>query len=654
MSGVRNLRAMFEQKGDSNLPGDDRGRSPGPSGFASPSPSASPRPLSKVRTAFVFVEKDGRRGLQRTPSIDSASASSRRLSDETDTTTPQPLPERTDVFADGMAQNTMAFKMNLVNDPIPESPNRDTPVRLSPKKELNTTPLLPNANPDKTTDEEDPRAHMISGDPTKSSSARVGGTVLNNGIADSLNATPTKIKASKPADLPKPAPAPKAAVKTVAAAPKSPKAAKAPNAKEPVKASGPTTSSANPKKPSTINRTLASKPSAIDLAKTNTGFVKPKPKSPTRPVKLPSSLLAPTASSAQKLGNGTAAPSTRQSLSRASGSTLNLPASSAAQRAPSRNSVTATGTSSGAKSLRHKPSTVGRQRPSLGPPPKPAAKEQPASKKESQVDESFLARMMRPTASSSSKTSEKAPVTPPRKLSVPTKKTEVKDVERNAKKVAAKIQASSTKAKTAKDSVKPVADEQPTAKEIAPTVAQAETAEAAIEGAKLSTDTAEAPMVEEATLKSEPTAEDVAPVVAQEETAEDIVETAKVSPETAVEQSESETELQALERAATGSDQVEDVQEEEIIEAATSPTLVSEEPSKIEDIEDVVGPTEVHIEAVPAQETSSTTEPVTDLVEEATSEEAEIESFPPAESIVHPATVLMMHATGPDGATETP
>ncbi|KAI1743183.1 hypothetical protein F4680DRAFT_369583 [Xylaria scruposa] len=31
MSGVRNLRAMFEQKGDS-LP-DDRGRSPGPGGF---------------------------------------------------------------------------------------------------------------------------------------------------------------------------------------------------------------------------------------------------------------------------------------------------------------------------------------------------------------------------------------------------------------------------------------------------------------------------------------------------------------------------------------------------------------------------------------------------------------------------------------------
>ncbi|OTB17563.1 hypothetical protein K445DRAFT_316188 [Daldinia sp. EC12] len=33
MSGVRNLRAMFEQKGENNPP--ERGRSPGPSGVSS-------------------------------------------------------------------------------------------------------------------------------------------------------------------------------------------------------------------------------------------------------------------------------------------------------------------------------------------------------------------------------------------------------------------------------------------------------------------------------------------------------------------------------------------------------------------------------------------------------------------------------------------
>ncbi|KAI0160670.1 hypothetical protein GGR57DRAFT_499350 [Xylariaceae sp. FL1272] len=619
MSGVRNLRAMFEQKGDSGPP-DDRGRSPGPAGFVSPSPSASPRPLSKVRTSFVAVEKDGRIGLRREPSRDSASVSSRRLSDETGTTTPQPVSERTDIFADNMATNASAFKTNLAHQAIPESPAQDMPAKFSPskfspEKEFKSPTLVPNPNPDKVTDEEEPHAKMLPSDPTSSSATRVGGTILDGGISDALNGTPKKTTTDTAPKAAKLAPksAPISTAKTASKAPKSPMAAKAsaPAIKEPVKASSTAASTGNAKK-TTATKTLSSKPSAINLSQANNGFVKPKPKSPTRPVKLPSSLLAPTASSSQKLGSGSSAPPAR-ALSRASGNVQNLSVNSTANRSPSRNSVSTT--ASGTKSLRHKASNanVGRpSRPSLGPPPKPAAKE---TKKESQVDDSFLARMMRPTASSASKTSEKAPVTPPRKASA-IKKTDIKDAEKNAKKVAAKIQASSTKATTAKDAVKPQAKEQPTAKEIAPAVAQAETAEAAIEEAKLSNETAGTPLVEEPTAEAEPTAQDIAVVVAQEETAEAIVETAKTSRDTAA-VSEPEVE-DAMEPPTSpqGKDTVledESTSAEKVDDEASTPEPTEQSPAAGEadvDAAEFANPIEQAVE--PSEEVAGANLPKTD------------------------------------------
>ncbi|KAI0474859.1 hypothetical protein F4859DRAFT_81176 [Xylaria cf. heliscus] len=487
MSGVRNLRAMFEQKGDS-LP--DRGRSPGPGGFASPSPSASPRPLSKVRTSFVAIEKDGRIGLRREPSQDSETVSSRRFSNETDTSTAQPASEKSDGFSNNMASTIASFKTNLSHEAIPESPRQDTPVKLSPKKEHKSPPLEPNANPDKVTDEEEPHTKMLPSEPTKSSAARLGGTVLNGGIGDALNGAATNTAKAKAPVASKLAPkvaAPISTAKTTTKAPKSPLPTKAPNGKEPTKAAS---ASANPKAPvaKTAVSKPAPKPAALELPPSGTGFVKPKPKSPTRPVKLPASLTTHTTSSSQKHGTGNPAPapkrSVSRSLSRASGNAQHLSVNPTLHRSPSRNSVSATTGTTTAKTLKHKPSNanIGRSRPSLGPPPKPAAKEQAAQKKEAQVDEGFLARMMRPTASSAKKTSEKAPITPPRKQSAPAKKPDTKDAEKNAKKVAAKLQASSTQAKAVKNSVKTVATkEQHTAKEAAkaPVVKQDE-AEAAV------------------------------------------------------------------------------------------------------------------------------------------------------------------------------
>src|SRR5437667_10092994 len=60
--GVRNLRAMFENKAeDPETSTPSRGRSP--SGSVTSNVSNAPRPLSKVRTNFVAVERGGQLGL---------------------------------------------------------------------------------------------------------------------------------------------------------------------------------------------------------------------------------------------------------------------------------------------------------------------------------------------------------------------------------------------------------------------------------------------------------------------------------------------------------------------------------------------------------------------------------------------------------------
>ena len=141
----------------------------------------------------------------------------------------------------------------------------------------------------------------------------------------------------------------------------------------------------------------------------NNGFIKPKPKSPTKPVSLPSSLMAPTASSVSK---GAAA---RASSSRQPAGGLQAPATT--HRSSSRASMSTVDTTT-TRTVRRKPSTVNQSRPqsrpSIGPPPKKTTPASATAKKEAPVDEGFLARMMRPTQASSSKTNEKTPATPPK------------------------------------------------------------------------------------------------------------------------------------------------------------------------------------------------------------------------------------------------
>lgn len=126
------------------------------------------------------------------------------------------------------------------------------------------------------------------------------------------------------------------------------------------------------------------------------GFVKPRPKSPTRPLELPSRLTQPTAAAAAKNKNAPP-PTTYRPASR---------------------------TATSGKGLGRSSSVASRQRPSFGPPPKQPAKDHPVPKKEAKVDEGFLARMMRPTQASANKVAEKVtvPTTPPRNRAASTNK----------------------------------------------------------------------------------------------------------------------------------------------------------------------------------------------------------------------------------------
>lgn len=135
-------------------------------------------------------------------------------------------------------------------------------------------------------------------------------------------------------------------------------------------------------------------------------FSKLKSKSTTKPADIASSLTAPTASSVYK-GSVES-----QSLSRQSGGEHNLNATS--------HSTTRTKSpraSASAQSTIRPNSAISRPKPSVGlPPSKSSELDTGGTKRASHVDEGFLARMMRPTQASSSKTAEKTVLTPPKKL----------------------------------------------------------------------------------------------------------------------------------------------------------------------------------------------------------------------------------------------
>ncbi|KAJ9151826.1 hypothetical protein NKR23_g2773 [Pleurostoma richardsiae] len=623
MSKVGNLRAMFEQRGESSPP--DRGRSPGiPPGLplTQPTGSESPRPLSKVRTSFIAVEKDGRIGLQRDRSDDS-SVSRRKLSGELAGETPPALQEKTNVFGSTMEKvvsNSSASsgtaptsfstgRTNLANEPIPESPRTDAAPPSAVQKKANTQAGAPGSNPDKHTDIEDPKAKMLPGGPTDKIAVKNGALYEAGGFGEELNgadagklktktagasgASKTATKAHKAAPI-------SVGQKTTTKATKSPKTptspsvsqqkltAKTPERKavEPAKTAAPKTTSITgaSSKAATPAPSSAKKPPPITVSPSSTGFVKPKPKSPTKPVKLPPGLMTHTAASGSKVnGPRQSMNPPRQSLSRQSGI---YASSQHIGRSPSRASVTSTTT---AKGLKRQSSTINRPRPSLGLPPKQPAKDHPPTKRETAVDEGFLARMMRPTQASSSKTHEKVAVSPPRKpAAAPAKRpaavkhtvprTAVKK-ENEVKKVVPKAApvAKSHPAPPKKEEKEEKPDtEKSAAKEVAPVVEQVATAEEAITVAKEAEGTVPLPVEE-----VEPAASESIPAVAQVDgpAPEVVKEEAVAEP---VEKVEAETEVAEPAAVPRASEAEPEAFNEPEVEEAAAPLLNGDHDKKDE------------------------------------------------------------------------
>ncbi|KAL3421358.1 mucin-7 precursor protein [Phlyctema vagabunda] len=401
--GVRNLRAMFENKDEATSP-PDRGRSPGISSIGGSSTGTSPRPLSKVRTSFVTVEnRSGQWGLKRDTSGE-PSLAKRRPSFSVDE---QEDPKATAARKESIVSELEARKNStVIEEAIPEcaveTPSMEVDKQLEEpaQKQESLSKTLAQANVES--------KQSVSGgtNGTTNGHGKPKESATKSEEKPKASARPAPISTAKPSATKTsksvPIKTPKTPTSPMKSSPK-PTLAKEPE-KKAVKASA--ASSNNPKQRRPSHGSVPPPSLRIQPSPPRTGFVKPKPRSPTRPVRLPASLTAHTASSGSK--TAVASPPNRQTLSRASGN-----AQSNTTRSPSR--------ATGSKAITRNPSTTNKtsSRPSLGPPPGNTLNKKTSRQSlpghGAPADEGFLARMMRPTTSSASKTAEKVPDTPPKR-----------------------------------------------------------------------------------------------------------------------------------------------------------------------------------------------------------------------------------------------
>ncbi|KAF1974270.1 hypothetical protein BU23DRAFT_567480 [Bimuria novae-zelandiae CBS 107.79] len=504
-SGVRNLRAMFENQNASSP--EPRGRSP-----AGSATSGASRPTSKVRASFVSVEPSGgvakdlgttkgtsannpqahRResfsvsgdseDVQELKKVICEEMEERKQSVDVAETIPEAAVESRDASREAPPVREAAGTMTnlgsiMKGSDFPETAPKPAPAEQPMEEEPAVHPgeaiapaeasgkpaeplaqEAPPENPDKVVSGVQEEASLKPADPT-SEAAVAGGEALppptealshpsdTKTASQTPKADESKLKATdtprtngraatkKPATIstskspargtssarsplprsplpktptvPKPAaartasksPAPakaqaKPAASKEASKPAAPKTTTRASARPSTATSGTTASAAAKAKApvaetkrTTTKATSSAPPSKDSTTTSPSGFKKPRPRSPTRPVRLPSHLTAPTASYAAKHGEEAAA----QKLARKP-STVSKPAPRAsapvAKKQPSRASLA--------------PSTAAAKRP------------ESRTSTTAGAGEGFLARMMRPTASSASKTHDK-PTSPPRR-----------------------------------------------------------------------------------------------------------------------------------------------------------------------------------------------------------------------------------------------
>ena len=404
----------------------------------------SPRPLSHVRSNFVAIEKNGRLGLRQEGGADS-SPTRQPLSEESNTETTSTLPEPSTNMASADDARSPQRRL-FVNESVTESPRQPNtsggagiaavssalsekastiPDKTANEEEQQTASLRSEglitkskaAKSAQTTPAAAPNGKHATTSTAKTTTAKATTAKATTAKATTAKATTAKATTAKTTTARTSKAPMKPPVKAAGKAPAAPRAAAGtagkPEAKPAVKAAEKpaakkdTAATTRPRGSATkaTSSTASKRPNLIQTFQhhPDAGFVKPKPKSPTKPVQLPSSLMAHTASSVSK-GNDP-----RQSLSKLTANTQTPNAGRPSTRASMSTTTSTT------KTVRRQGSTIGPSRPSIGPPPKKRPQlESESAKKESHVDEGFLTRMMRPTQSSSSKTSDKAPVTPPR------------------------------------------------------------------------------------------------------------------------------------------------------------------------------------------------------------------------------------------------
>ncbi|KUL88002.1 hypothetical protein ZTR_03894 [Talaromyces verruculosus] len=390
--GVRSLLAKFENSNNNNNNHPDvspsRGRPP-----ADSQDNATNRPLSKVRASFVSVERNGQGSptpgaLRRTESYNTDVDSNQRSATVSPTGqlervetasaspfSPSPHKIRTALaaFQGDRVESVTAKLASLAVKPPTVTEKSETKPETKPESKPE---LLEAAIIEKPATKPTPAATTKQAAPPKA--IKKSASTMSIAKDLSANKNPTRsatTKEKKPASTPT-----RSATTTTRPTAHSDKPATRTTT---VRSSAPT---ARTERSSTPSHEAAKKPTVQPSPKT-----KPSSKSPTRPVRLPASLVTPTAASAARTGT----------LAR-SQSHVNLRSSPKAEPA---------------KTLSRKPSIL---RPDTSRLAHHAIPDRPRSRMSTTSsrapgEESFLARMMRPTASSASKMHDKVePRSPPR------------------------------------------------------------------------------------------------------------------------------------------------------------------------------------------------------------------------------------------------
>lgn len=405
--GVRSLLAKFENSNNNSNNNPDVSPSRGrPS--ADSQDNATNRPLSKVRASFVSVERNGQGSptpgaLRRTESYNTDVDSNQRSATVSPTGqretasaspfSPSPHKIRTALAAfqgDKVESVTAKLASLAVKDNM-QPPIVTEKSEAKPETVSETKPeLLEPAIIEKAATRQTPAASTKQAPPLKA--IKKSASTMSIAKESSLNKNPAQSAATKEK---KPASTPTRSATTTTR----------PTAHSDKPASTRTTAIRNSaptpraERSSTPSHEATRKPAVQPSPKT-----KPSSKSPTRPVRLPASLITPTAASAARTGT----------LAR-SQSHVNLRSSPKAELG---------------KTLSRKPSTLRPDTSRLANhtiPDRPRSRVSTTSSR-APGEESFLARMMRPTASSASKMHDKVEPRSPPRLGKPVKLSPKKDI----------------------------------------------------------------------------------------------------------------------------------------------------------------------------------------------------------------------------------